>query len=98
MSEFELARVESGRASWLGPRQGELIEPVRVTPRQWAILKFIAAYQREEGMSPTLDEIAGAVWLANRGAAGYQVNQLVAKGLISRPARSKRALVLNVKL
>lgn len=96
MSAFVIGRVQGGEVSWLDDHG--LVEPVQVSSRQWDILRFIARYQRETGETPSYDEIAYAVHLAGPSPVAYQVRQLIAKGLISRPPGRRRALQLNVQM
>ncbi len=99
--QFTVARVEDGEAIWETLREAqarEPIVPVRVTPRQWRILRFVAAYRREHSGMPSFSQIASAVGLSGGGAVSYQLDLLEAKGLIWRARGRYSAIVLNVSL
>ncbi len=99
--QFTLGRVEQGEVSWETLRQAEArapIVPVRVTPRQWRVLRFLAAYRRQHNGMPSFAQIGAEVGLKSRGAVSYQLDQLEAKGLIWRARGRYSAIVLNVSL
>ena len=84
--------------------------PTTLTPRQQAVLDFIARHQREQGVPPTLQQIADAFGFAQACAAHKHVKRLQQGGFlqvlpgqargIRLPARGKRrqedALLLPV--
>lgn len=99
--QFTLARVVDGQAVWETLSQAEArpsIDPVRVTPRQWAILRFLADYRREHNGMPTYAEIAAAAGLKARSGVQYQLNLLESKGLLERGHGRYSAIRLNVCL
>jgi SOS-response transcriptional repressor LexA len=94
-----LAHVVDGQVIWETLKQAEArapIVPVKVSPRQLRILRFVAAYRRERGRIPSYAEIASAVELKSRGAVAYQLDLLEAKGLIQRVRGRASAITLNV--
>lgn len=96
-----IARVVDGQAVWETLSQAEArpaIEPVRVTPRQWAILRFLAEYRRQHNGMPTYAEIAAAAGMTARSGVQYQLDQLEAKGLLERGRGRYAAIRLNVAL
>jgi repressor LexA len=64
-----------------------------LSERQRQILDFIGAYTERHGVSPTLREIGDAVGLKAISAVSYQVEQLQAKGFLSRRDRMPRTIV-----
>lgn len=99
--QLTIAQVVDGQAVWETLSQAETrpsIEPVRVTPRQWAILRFLAEYRREHSGMPTYAEIAAAAGMAARSGVQYQLDQLEAKGLLERGRGRYAAIRLNVLL
>ena len=99
--QLTLARVDGGEVIWETLRQAEdraPIAPVRVTPRQWQILRFLSAYRREHSGMPSYAQIAAAVDLRARSGVMYQLNLLEAKGLIERDRGRFSAIRLNVTL
>lgn len=94
-----VARIEDGRAVWETLSQAESrapIESVRVTTRQAAILAFLARWHREHSGMPSYAEIAAAVGMVARSGVQYQLDQLVAKGLVERGRGRYGAIRLNV--
>jgi repressor LexA len=61
------------------------------TKRQRDLLEFIARYQRQNGVSPTLDEI-GQQFSISRVTAFQHVASLVKRGALARRRREARAL------
>jgi repressor LexA len=61
------------------------------TRKQRDMLEFIASYQREQGVSPTLEEI-GQHFGISRVTAFQHVNALEKKGAVARRAREARSL------
>src|SRR6185369_10498010 len=61
------------------------------TPRQRAILQFIADYQKKHGVSPTLEEI-GAEFGVHRVTIFQHVNALMHRGAIRRTAQLARSI------
>jgi repressor LexA len=64
-----------------------------LSKRQLQILDFIGAYAERHGVSPTFREIGDAVGLKAISAVSYQVEQLQAKGFLSRRDRMPRTIV-----
>jgi len=64
-----------------------------LSERQRQILDFIGAYAERHGVSPTFREIGDAVGLKAISAVSYQVEQLQAKGFLSRRDRMPRTIV-----
>lgn len=64
-----------------------------LTPKQGALLDFIARYQREHrGVSPSFDEMAKAVGLASKSGVHRLVEGLVVRGALERLPTHARAL------
>jgi repressor LexA len=61
------------------------------TPRQKAILSFIARYRREHGVSPTLEEI-GREFGVHRVTVFQHVNALERRGALRRSASLARSI------
>jgi repressor LexA len=64
-----------------------------LSERQRQILDFIGAYAERHGVSPTFREIGDAVGLKAVSTVSYQVEQLQAKGFLSRRDRMPRTIV-----
>ena len=64
-----------------------------LSERQRRILEFIGAYAERHGVSPSFREIGDAVGLKAISAVSYQVEQLQAKGFLSRRDRMPRTIV-----
>lgn len=99
--QLTVARVVDGEAVWETLREAQVREPIvpiRVSPRQWRILRFVAAYRREHNGMPSFSQIAAAVGLSGGSAVSYQLDLLEAKGLIWRARGRSSAIVLNVSL
>ena len=64
-----------------------------LSERQRQILDFIGAYAERHGVSPSFREIGDAVGLKAISAVSYQVEQLQAKGFLSRRDRMLRTIV-----
>jgi repressor LexA len=64
-----------------------------LSERQRQILDFIGAYVERHEVSPTFKEIGDAVGLKAISAVSYQVEQLQAKGFLSRRDRMPRTIV-----
>jgi repressor LexA len=64
-----------------------------LSERQRRILEFIGAYAERHGVSPSFREIGDAVGLKAISAVSYQVEQLQAKGFLSRLDRMPRTIV-----
>jgi repressor LexA len=64
-----------------------------LSERQRQILDFIGAYVERHEVSPTFKEIGDAVGLKAISAVKYQVEQLQAKGFLSRRDRMPRTIV-----
>jgi repressor LexA len=63
-----------------------------LTPRQRKILAVIRWAVKDRGYPPTLREIGEAVGLASLSSVSYQLDELVAKGAISRVPGQPRAI------
>src|SRR5436190_19213389 len=61
------------------------------TPKQRAILQFIADYRRDHGVSPTLEEIGGEFGV-HRVTIFQHVNALEQRGAIRRTAQLARSI------
>jgi SOS-response transcriptional repressor LexA len=99
--QFTVARIVGGAAQWetLSEAQArEPIVPVRVTPRQWQILRFLSDFKREHVGMPTFAQIAAGVGFETRSGVGYQLDLLEAQGLLWRARGRYGAIVLNVTL
>jgi repressor LexA len=64
-----------------------------LSERQRQILDFIGRYAEHHGVSPSFREIGDAVGLKAISAVSYQVEQLQAKGFLSRRDRMPRTIV-----
>jgi DNA-binding MarR family transcriptional regulator len=100
--QFTVARIQDGEAVWETVREASAREPigppVRVTPRQWRILRFLTEFQREHVGMPTFAQIAAGVGFETRSAVEYQLDQLEAQGLLWRARGRRGAIVLNTTL
>lgn len=68
---------------------------VPLTRRQSEILEFIQDYLEQQGISPTLEEIAKAFGVSRVTIFGH-IGELEKKGLLTRPARGvSRGIVLS---
>lgn len=67
---------------------------VGLTIRQSELLRFIAAYVREKGVSPTYDEMCEAMGWASKGMAHRTVNCLIERGRLCRWRHQERGLTL----
>jgi repressor LexA len=68
-----------------------------LSERQRRILEFIGAYAERHGVSPSFREIGDAVGLKAISAVSYQVEQLQAKGFLSRRDRMPRTIVAKLR-
>lgn len=59
------------------------------------ILAFITGYIRQNGISPTLREIAEGIGFASTGSVHRHIEKLKSEGLLSETAGKKRSLVVN---
>jgi repressor LexA len=62
--------------------------------RRDAIVEFVAEHHREKGYGPTLREVAAAVGLKAHGTAQYQIQVLVAAGVLAVEPRIPRSIRL----
>jgi repressor LexA len=72
------------------------VEPL--SPRRWAILRFIDAQQRSAGRTPSLEEIAEAVGIRHGATVGHHMRALEERGLIRRVPHGQRAVQVLVPL
>lgn len=87
--EAEVERLKSQLAAKAPKR------PTRtgMTPKQSALLDFVARYQRERrGVSPSFDEMAKAVGLKSKSGVHRLIEGLVERGAIVRLKNHARAL------
>jgi repressor LexA len=63
-----------------------------LTERQAATLSFIRSYIGACGVSPSFDEIAGALGIRSRGVAHGLVQQLERRGAIRRLSHKARSI------
>ncbi len=65
-----------------------------LTKRQWQVVRFVARYHGEVGISPTLDEIGEALDLSRVTIKGH-VDGLVHKGAFTRVPHISRSIALT---
>lgn len=94
MFRYILAPVshEIGQAQW---EHAQALWPIPLTDRQRRIYDFIAYYQRLWGETPLYREIAAACGLRNTSTVQYQIGQLQQLGLLRKPPRLRRAILLT---
>jgi hypothetical protein len=80
------------RADWAC---SQAIWPIPLTAMQRRIYDFVRYYQRMWGESPLYREIREACGLKSDSSVQYQIRQLVGVGLIRKPARRVRAIILT---
>src|SRR5438270_87885 len=68
---------------------------MKLSPRQHEILEFIAAYQVENGYSPSLREIGDAFKLASVATVHQHVAALEKKGYVNKDWNKGRSLALS---
>ncbi|QGY29040.1 LexA family transcriptional regulator [Pantoea cypripedii] len=66
-----------------------------LTDKQKAVLKFIRVYIRENGMAPTMLEIASGMGWSSPNSAQLHVNALRRKGCLTVRRGANRGLVLT---
>ena len=66
-----------------------------LTDKQQATLDFIRGYVRDNGMAPTMQEIAAGMGWKSPNAAQLHVNALQRKGYVTMRRGANRGLVLN---
>jgi len=76
-----------------GRRRADDGDGPALSKRQRQILDFIEAYVECDGVPPSFREIGDAVGLKAISAVSYQVEQLQAKGFLSRRDRMPRTIV-----
>lgn len=64
------------------------------TRRRAAILKYVTDYWTAHGYSPTVREIGGAVGLTSLSAVCYELDILMARGLLLRDFGVSRSIRL----
>lgn len=70
---------------------------IGLTPRQMALLRFIAGYQlAHDGVSPTLRECAAGIGVARKSTIFRYLAHLQERGAIRRISRRVRAIELLV--
>ncbi|SMF47788.1 LexA DNA binding domain-containing protein [Azospirillum oryzae] len=86
------AEVERLKAA-LAAKEPKRPSRAGLTPKQRALLDFIARYQRERrGVSPSFDEMAHAIGLASKSGVHRLIEGLVARGALERLPHQARAL------
>jgi repressor LexA len=93
MNRFALAPVQDGGADWA---RAATVVPPRLTPTQAEILAFVHRYQRMWGATPMYREIGKACGLRSDSSVAYQIQRLVQLGMLRKPPRLHRAVVLAV--
>lgn len=93
MNRFALALVRDGGADWA---EAATVAPPRLSPVQAKILKFVHHYQQLWGSTPLYCEIGKACGLRSDSAVGYQIQCLVRLGVLRKPPRLHRAVILKV--
>jgi len=73
-------------------RGAKNMETINLSTRQKKILKFIAAFLKQNGYPPTIREIGEAVDIASTSVVNYNLNKLVERGLIERAPEVSRGL------
>lgn len=56
------------------------------------ILRFIKAYSRKHGFSPTVEEIAAELGVASKNAVRYHLAILIEEGFVAQQTRKHRSL------
>lgn len=70
-------------------------QPFRYTPRQLAVVEFIALFIQDFGIAPTLSEIGAGVGGISRVAVLDHLRALERKGAITRERYVSRHIVIN---
>lgn len=93
------AGAKKGSAPPCRPAQSPAPEALRYapSPRQFAVLRFIAEHVTEHGYPPTLVEICDALGIVSRStnAAAQHIDALVRKGLVKRTPMTSRGLAIT---
>jgi SOS-response transcriptional repressor LexA len=92
MTSYTLAAVTSRGADW---ERGHSVCPVALTPVQRRICTYVRGYQRMWGDTPLYREIAQACGLSSVSAVQYQIRRLVGLGLMRKPPRLVRAILVE---
>lgn len=93
MSRYTIAPVRFGTVEWAAARPLDMPSLTRV---QTEIVKFIHRYQSRWGSTPLYSEIGRACRLASDSAVAYQIARLVGLGVLHKPPRRHRAIVLKI--
>jgi SOS-response transcriptional repressor LexA len=93
MPHFTIAPIRDGGADWNRARP---VPRPALTQVQLKILAFIHWYQQMWAATPIYREIARACGLGSDSAVAYQVRRLVQLGVVRKPARLHRAVLLNL--
>ncbi|MEU6443974.1 MarR family transcriptional regulator [Streptomyces sp. NPDC047046] len=97
--EGVVVKRDSHRRPYMLAPENPAPGPSRAEPlseRQARVLVAVNVMTREGKGSPTFREIADALGLASTASIQYQIDRLVARGYLTRPAtRKKRALALT---
>lgn len=88
----DLETDTSVRADW---DQARPVTPAPLTHTQRLVYDYIRAYQKLWGASPLYREIADACELRGSSSVHYQICRLAEAGWIRKPARLRRAILLN---
>lgn len=92
MHSYAIAAVTADGADWGSARA---LRSVALTPVQRRIYDFIRDYQQLWGASPLYREIAHGCGLRSDSAVQYQISRLVRLGLMRKPPRLVRVIVLT---
>lgn len=66
-----------------------------ISPQQWRICRFVAAYRERNRLSPTYAEIGEALGVTKQ-AVQYQVKQLEALGYLAKPRDARSLMVTDL--
>jgi SOS-response transcriptional repressor LexA len=92
MISYTIAAVTPHGADW---EQARSVQPVVLTPVQQRICAFVRSYQQMWGDTPLYREIAQACGLSSDSSVQYQIRRLVKLGLMYKPPRLMRAILLH---
>jgi repressor LexA len=73
---------------------GALVVPQPLTATQTRIVKYIAAFARQNGFPPTVREIGAAVGLASSSTVAYQLKRLEKLGVLRHTQGVARGTVV----
>jgi SOS-response transcriptional repressor LexA len=92
MISYTIAAVTPHGADW---ERGRTLQPVALTPVQQRICDFVRSYQQMWGDTPLYREIAQACGLSSDSSVRYQIRRLVKLGLMHKPPRRVRAILVH---